>query len=1009
MPKPRVRTIAWIAAAVVLVAAAAVVVAVVIRRAEDPKAPTAWDKVMSMADKQGNAGVQMALQAFALVYGPVPGVTPPSGSAGPGGYAGMPANWILSHWDALSADQQKAVAGYLRLDLNTVHSGRLRAAGEVKRIPSLSLQKCNSLADLVTVKTRDAPKEFTDLVAETRPKVELVVGKGFDAKITVCVADEDLKGDVNTFAETLSEVGSGGSLECRITYFPYGSKQPATSRLEITAHELTHCMNARIASNRADPLGLVAIPSWIDEGICNWVAYRIAGATPNLTDWWKKYLANPRVPLFQRSYDAFAFFQHIENVRADMAQSIVRTVGIQGPDYSSKALDAVTSPNREAVLNTHASSFLGWKGRGAPVIGADPWFLNGPGLFSGGLQITKHDLVNDGGPAEAISAGLGDGDLIEINIQADIVMITSLDAGGGAFGRFGPGASGDFQLDDAIGKIFCAKQGGCKCPDGKAPEIPLTQIDGGQAFLAVTGGLFAAGASAVGYSLDKFCREKPKPQKLTAAPSGGGVIVGAGCGGRCASTGGEPHQRTFDGYGYDMQAVGEFVLTKSTVDDFQVQTRTTPVPKTTTASMNTATAMNVAGDRVAIYTTPDSATLKVNGSLVNAGENGQVNLPKGGKVQASGGGIANRPSYEVTWPDGTFVGVETYLPWGIGVRVGLPESRYGNVTGQLGDADGVPGNDFKTRDGRQLAQSLSWEDFYQVFVGSWRLSTSESLFDYDAGQNTETFTDKTFPKEHVDPKTLPGRAEAETICKAAGITDPAMLENCIFDIVMTGDKVFADINADLQKFYAGSKLLKDGDSVSGTLSGTELNRHGLDVGEAKAFFLTDWSGTIDPCKATLIIEGALGYQTKCENKVLQVGLPSKPSGPLALSVGNSGTPGSYKFTFVTAKIRNFTIKPGDKVTGNIDVRGRVDVYYLDATQVTGISNRPETCNSIYAEHTNTGDAFGLSGVFGYVLSEVPICGNPRTLITTNDKQGQHWVLVVRSRDVSTGAYAFTFG
>ncbi|MFM6863497.1 MAG: hypothetical protein ACKPKG_23080, partial [Dolichospermum sp.] len=50
---------------------------------------------------------------------------------------------------------------------------------------------------------------------------------------------------------------------------------------------------------------------------------------------------------------------------------------------------------------------------------------------------------------------------------------------------------------------------------------------------------------------------------------------------------GDVHLVNFDGKPYDFQAVGEFILVKSLIDDFQVQTRQKPWGASTTVSVNT--------------------------------------------------------------------------------------------------------------------------------------------------------------------------------------------------------------------------------------------------------------------------------------------------------------------------------------------------------------------------------------------------------------------------------------
>lgn len=96
------------------------------------------------------------------------------------------AKWVMQHWEELTPEQQHIVAGRLGLenDDGTVRSG-LKLVSSVTAFPRLSPSACNSLDDLLRVPTREAPKEFADLVTATRPKVETLVGVNVDAQITV--------------------------------------------------------------------------------------------------------------------------------------------------------------------------------------------------------------------------------------------------------------------------------------------------------------------------------------------------------------------------------------------------------------------------------------------------------------------------------------------------------------------------------------------------------------------------------------------------------------------------------------------------------------------------------------------------------------------------------------------------------------------------------------------------------------------------------------------------------
>src|SRR5690606_16479994 len=72
---------------------------------------------------------------------------------------------------------------------------------------------------------------------------------------------------------------------------------------------------------------------------------------------------------------------------------------------------------------------------------------------------------------------------------------------------------------------------------------------------------------------------------------------------------------------------------------------------------------------------------------------------------------------------------------------------------------------------------------------SWRVRPERSLFDYEAGQDTGTFTNRAFPSRAVGLADLDAgaRAKAETRCREAGIADDDALEQCVYDVALTGD------------------------------------------------------------------------------------------------------------------------------------------------------------------------------------------------------------------------------
>jgi PKD repeat protein len=251
------------------------------------------------------------------------------------------------------------------------------------------------------------------------------------------------------------------------------------------------------------------------------------------------------------------------------------------------------------------------------------------------------------------------------------------------------------------------------------------------------------------------------------------------------SSNGDPHYRTLDGLYYDFQGVGEFILVKSLDDEFEIQTRQAPWGDRTDVSLNSGVAVRIGTDRLAIYIDQGSI-LYINGTAVNL-SNATRQLSNGGSITESGG------RYIITWKDTSQLRVSFRGPF-LELSLSLRPERQRRIIGLLGNYDGNRDNDLSTRDGTVLITKPSFEELYQVYGNSWRIKQEESLFDYfgEASElKTLYYTDLNFPRTVA---TVPAdkRAEAERICRAAGVTDPILLEACILDVALTGDSRFAD-------------------------------------------------------------------------------------------------------------------------------------------------------------------------------------------------------------------------
>lgn len=264
---------------------------------------------------------------------------------------------------------------------------------------------------------------------------------------------------------------------------------------------------------------------------------------------------------------------------------------------------------------------------------------------------------------------------------------------------------------------------------------------------------------------------------------------------------GDPHLKSFDGASYSFQTVGEFVLVKSKSQNMEIQAR--QQAQSDDFSLNTALAMNVAGDRVCIYANekPDNISntaLRLNGAPVNI-TRGTYFLPHGGTIRYSSN------TYIVTWPTGEVANVELKNSSAmrfLNVTVQVYPCAQQDLEGLLGNGNGRENDDFDTKNAssrpvyaafssfgnEQMEQaSNAAEKEYLAFLArdyarEFRITQNSSLFDYGFGQSTLSYTDESFPKVHrtVGDLSNDRQTAARKNCENQGVRG-AELKGCIFD------------------------------------------------------------------------------------------------------------------------------------------------------------------------------------------------------------------------------------
>ena len=289
-----------------------------------------------------------------------------------------------------------------------------------------------------------------------------------------------------------------------------------------------------------------------------------------------------------------------------------------------------------------------------------------------------------------------------------------------------------------------------------------------------------------------------------ALPLLGIVITASPAGAMEGRAWGDIHVQTMDGAIYDLQAAGEFVASRSTAGDLEVQLRLESTGFSSYVSIVTAVAVLVDTTRASVALGKEPM-LSVEGQPVTLSQGDGHDLPDGGRIEYSTQG------YEVFWSDGSSLVIDVRKRH-LNAFLRPALTRRSTLSGLFGDFNGNAMDDVDpvTAAGSlgsglnpaltELARSLFFDD-----ENGWLVAQHTSLFEYKPGQNTKTFRRPT-PTREATVAGLPAiwRQQAQGACEEAGVTDPDLLEACIVDVGYTRDESFAETAVAVQARNASS-------------------------------------------------------------------------------------------------------------------------------------------------------------------------------------------------------------
>jgi hypothetical protein len=746
---------------------------------------TVWQTIMS-GIKDGTVPKDVALEAFAYQYRvSIPGVTVPQGVDGgdvPTSGTGS-LRWVLNHWDELTADQQAIINRLttpgqndviLHIDATKGATAQPKIQLAAARIPAAGAA---GAARAPSPGLQDAMEaEIAKIILHIGPMLGMPVithGSGWYTNVSLDLSYES--GGI-ALMETFTGQNKVHTSPCDITAYveAWQNESPTASggvsdnlRVELT-HEVVHCYQKVIFGDQATAKDM---PSWITEGTATWLAADDTGLVePQLPGVWSNGYFKPERALTDRTYDAVGYYALLANLGRDL-WGLMRpawTAAAKGPDRS-EAFIAVLRGDDQDVHDAWAATYLNQESWGAA------WKTPGFGIPAA-AQVVRHPIQAQSSPGTTGTLLERSNTVLSVTSAAGEVAIVSTSGMASAHDESGNNAL-PFQT-----RRFCVS-GECICPPGTplAGKKPTDQAMTMPFALALNAPLGGSKYSVVGSKLADLCGSPPSKSH----PGNGGP-----CASNCSNSNGDPHMLTVNNYRYDFQGAGEFTLLRSGDDTFEVQSRQEPYGTAGKVATNTAIAAKVGSHRVGVYVTPNGLEARLDGTALD------LSSPKD---LGGGAAISTYPKgFEIDFPDGTRLWALSVGKYGINAVISPSDSLRASGVGLLGriipGGLGVPALPDGTRLPAAKDRHQRHDALYGQFADAWRVADKTSLFDYDTGKTTTTYTQKSYPADTADVQfsdlTSDQRAAGDAACTA--ITDQQLRDSCSFDVGVSGESGFAD-------------------------------------------------------------------------------------------------------------------------------------------------------------------------------------------------------------------------
>ncbi|MBN4047661.1 VWD domain-containing protein, partial [Acidimicrobiaceae bacterium AH-315-P05] len=439
----------------------------------------------------------------------------------------------------------------------------------------------------------------------------------------------------------------------------------------------------------------------------------------------------------------------------------------------------------------------------------------------------------------------------------------------------------------------------------------------------------------------------PDPESVPPGwnPGGFECMLSDSCDGNNGNRSGQwghPNIQTWDGVRYAFHGAGDYLFAEA--DEWVVHVRYSRLASMRRVSYVRALAVQVGDQVVSVGDAPDKtvwddAKLRVDGQIVEIPERGTFEL-NAGIIYFSGEKwliLDDRGRGAIA---GTSIGAAQQFRF--------PRLEAGDGVGGLaGSPDDDPSNDLQTATG-ELIDPSSFEELYDVFGASWLVDESESLFStpLDPVDEQPIFPEAALLLADFDESVV---REAEAVCRASGVVAGRGLNECVFDLVLTGDARWANATSTvaaltgsgvhwrlLDPRVTAERDISVGVEVSDQIDGSGAHRYRFEAsaGERLVLRLSEPCGQSSPLTLVAGFEDPLGVVT--ESLPLTDCGDSKPlvvdsDGEYSLLVTDEqGVAAAFAFTLLRASDREMgNVSFGERIDGEFTTRSEIHTWSLD--------------------------------------------------------------------------------